>query len=140
MKYLSLALLLTGAVLFSACEKDKEKNPYYAQLVAHSWKVSTFMTNDTTDIASEFADYRIQFKEDGTATATKGSSTTFGTYTIEEEDPSAIGLTIGFAAASAPIDKLIGLWDTNETDFTDAELKMESDGPGGVQTLTLVTY
>ncbi len=140
MKYLSLLLILVGVILFSTCKKDKDENPYYAKLVAHSWKVSSFMNTDTTDIAAEFAEYRIQFKEDGTATATKGSSTTFGTYTIQEEDPSAIELTIGFAAASNPLDKMIGLWDTNENDFTDGQLKMEQDGPSGLQTLTLVTY
>lgn len=139
MKYLSIAFVLAGIILFSTCKKDKDENPYYAKLVAHSWKVSSFIETDTTDIASEFAEYRIQFKEDGTATATKGSSTTFGTYTIQEEDPAAIELTIGFAVASAPLDKMIGLWDTNENDFADNQLKMEQDGPNGLRTLTLVS-
>lgn len=141
MKRILIALTLIVTVLFTACTKDKDENPFYAKLVAHDWKVSSYVVADTVDITADFDGYKFAFNEDGSAKASKGSSNSVGTYTIQEDDPSAIEMTIGFLSASSPLDKMIGLWDTNENDFTDAQLIIEQEIPaGGVARVTLVTY
>lgn len=126
MRYLFLALV--GMVLLGSCKKAVEQTQLDALMkliTSGQWKVTTFK-QDATDITSQFAAYRFQFKENGTVDAIKEDRVEkTGTWAGNATD---LTIQSSFGAVEAPLNLLNGTWYITKTSLTFVESNQQANG------------
>jgi hypothetical protein len=126
MRYIFLAIV--GVVLLSSCKKVVEQvqlNALMKLITSGQWKVTTYK-KDVTDITSQFAAYRFQFKEEGTVDAIIDSRVDkTGTWSGNTTNMS---IQSSFGAVEAPLSLLNGTWYVTKTSLTFVESNQQVNG------------
>jgi hypothetical protein len=150
--YLGFAMLLTLSLLASACSSDDDgdsgSNSNTQQIIAientvesGNWRVTYFFDTDS-DETSDFNGYSFTFSANGTLTATNGTNTYTGSWSVTDSSSSSddssnddIDFNINF---SSPPDfaELTDDWDIIEYSETRIALIDISGGNGGTDYLT----
>ena len=133
-------------------DNDNNDNSNSAQevtLIAQSgtWKITYFWDTDE-DETSNFAGFVFDFKENGTITAVKGSTTVSGTWSVVDDSGNSSSDDDGNSTddddfniffnvpASSDFDDLIDDWDIISVTANKIELTDVSGGNGGTDFLT----
>lgn len=113
MKQIYTLILLS---FLCGCSKEQlVKNAVIDAMTSGQWKVVNFK-NDNSDISSEFAAYKFQFKENLTVDAINNTSVeTTGTWTA---DGNARTISSTFNNANATITLLNGTWQITDNSWT----------------------
>ena len=126
MRYIILAIV--GMVLLGSCKKAVEQTQLDALMkliTSGQWKVTSFK-KDATDITSQFADYKFQFKEEGTVDAIKnGRVDKTGTWAGNTTN---LSIQSSFGAVEAPLNLLNGTWYVTKTSLTFVESNQQVNG------------
>ena len=126
MRYIFLAIV--GMVLLGSCKKAIEQTQLDALMkliTSGQWKVTSFK-KDATDITSQFADYKFQFKEEGTVDAIKdGRVDKTGTWAGNTTN---LSIQSSFGAVEAPLNLLNGTWYVTKTSLTFEESYQQVNG------------
>jgi hypothetical protein len=113
MKQIYTLILLS---FLCGCSKEQlVKNAVIDAMTSGQWKVVNFK-NDNSDITSDFAAYKFQFKENLTVDAINNTSVeTTGTWTA---DGNARTISSTFNNANATITLLNGTWQITDNSWT----------------------
>jgi hypothetical protein len=115
MKVLYLPLLI--AILFS-CKKtvqEAQQNAIVQAMVSGQWKISSYIKG-STNITSDFTNYKFQFKENQTVDAIyNGTVEETGTW---NGDVATKTISSNFSNASYPLDLLNGTWLLTDYSYT----------------------
>jgi hypothetical protein len=113
MKQIYTLILLS---FLCGCSKEQlVKNAVIDAMTSGQWKVVNFK-NDNSDISSDFAAYKFQFKENLTVDAINNTSVeTTGTWTA---DGNARTISSTFNNANATITLLNGTWQITDNSWT----------------------
>jgi hypothetical protein len=115
MKVLYLPLLIT--ILFS-CKKtvqEAQQNAIVQAMVSGQWKISSYIKG-STNITSDFTNYKFQFKENQTVDAIyNGTVEETGTW---NGDVATKTISSNFSNASYPLDLLNGTWLLTDYSYT----------------------
>lgn len=151
--YFSLVMLLS-ITLFSACSTDDDSSSDNSQQIAQiqavvesgTWRITNF--NDSgQDETSDFTDYTFTFTAEGTLTASNGTTTLDGAWSItsdsssddhdDSDDDDDIEFNIFFSVpTSNNFEDLNDDWDIVSTSATKIELIDDSDSNSGTDRLT----
>lgn len=125
MKALYLSLLV--AILFS-CKKTTEEvqqNIIVQAMVSGQWKISSYIKG-STNITSDFTNYKFQFKENQTVDAIyNGIVEETGTW---NGDVATKTISSNFSNASYPLDMLNGTWLLTDYSYTSEIAKQTVNG------------
>tara|TARA_Y100000034_G_scaffold111271_2_gene144191 strand:+ start:37254 stop:37715 length:462 start_codon:yes stop_codon:yes gene_type:complete len=144
--YYGLVMLLS-AILFSACSSDDDSSSDNSQQIAQvegiveasTWRITNF--NDSgQDETSDFTGYSFTFASNGTLTASNGTTTLDGTWSITNDSSSSSSNDIEFniffpVPDTNDFEDLNDDWDIVSTSATKIELIDDSDG-GSTDRLT----
>jgi hypothetical protein len=151
--YFGFAMLLSISLMASACSSDDDgdssSNSNTQQIIAientvesGNWRVTYFFDTDS-DETSDFNGYAFTFSDNGTLTATNGTNTYTGSWSVTDSSSSSdddssdddIDFNISF---SSPPDfaELTDDWDIIEYSDTRIALIDISGGNGGTDYLT----
>ena len=113
MRHIYTLILLT---ILCGCSKEQiVKNAVIDAMTSGQWKVVNFK-NDNSDVTSDFAAYKFQFKENLTVDAINNASLeTTGTWTA---DGNARTISSTFNNANATITLLNGTWQITDNSWT----------------------
>lgn len=151
--YFGLVMLLS-VTLFSACTSDDDSSSDNSQQIAQiegiveagTWRITNF--NDSgQDETSDFTGYGFTFASNGTLTASNGTTTLDGTWSITNDSSSSsdddsnddddIEFNIFFPVPDTnDFEDLNDDWDIVSTSATKIELIDVSGGNGGTDRLT----
>ncbi len=151
--YFGLAMLLS-VTLFTACTSDDDSSSDNSQQIAQiegivetgTWRITNF--NDSgQDETSDFTGYSFTFATNGTLTASNGTTTLDGTWSITNDSSSSsdddsnddddIEFNIFFPVPDTnDFEDLNDDWDIVSTSATRIELIDVSGGNGGTDRLT----
>lgn len=151
--YFGLVMLLS-VTLFSACTSDDDSSSDNSQQIAQiegiveagTWRITNF--NDSgQDETSDFTGYSFTFASSGTLTASNGTTTLDGTWSITNDSSSSsdddsnddddIEFNIFFPVPDTnDFEDLNDDWDIVSTSATRIELIDVSGGNGGTDRLT----
>lgn len=110
--------IFTLLFLFFLCSCNKEemaKNAVINAMTSGQWKVVSFK-DGATDLTTDFAPYKFQFKENLTVDAINNASVEkTGTWTA---DANAKTITSTFENANAPLILLNGTWKITDNSWT----------------------
>jgi len=136
-----LSILVTCVFLIttaSMCDDNNESvlddSHIQATLKDGAWHVTYYF--DKQDETSDFSGYNFTFDDNGTAVATKNTTTVNGSWSTENSSNGTVKLIMDFGATS-PLDELNEDWRVLE--HTDVRIKLEhvSGGNGGTDSLIL---
>lgn len=136
-------LLLVGSLmlLMVSCKKDdvKQKENIEAEVSNGTWKISYF-SDSGTDETAKFTGYNFEFKSDGTLTASNGSNTYNGTWSVtdsnsNDDSPDDLDFNIYFNLTN-DFEDLNDDWDITSHSDSKLELIDVSGGNGGTDLLT----
>jgi hypothetical protein len=137
-KVLFAAALL---VVMVSCKKDdvKQKENIEAEVTAGTWKISYF-SDSGTDETGNFTGYNFEFKSDGTLTASNGTTTYNGTWSVtdsnsDDDSSDDLDFNINFNLTN-DFEDLNDDWDITSHSDTKLELIDVSGGNGGTDLLT----
>lgn len=147
-----LLIMLSFSLMSSTCSKDDdintndnsvEINQIKATVQSGSWRITSFIDSGT-DETSHFTGYSFTFKSNGTLTASNGSNTFNGTWSVtdssnsndDSNSNSDIDFNIYFATPANFNDDLTEDWDIELYNSTKIQLIHVSGGNGGTDTLT----
>ncbi|MAD96817.1 MAG: hypothetical protein CMB99_05745 [Flavobacteriaceae bacterium] len=139
--------MLLSAILFSACSSDDDSSSDNSQQIAQvegiveasTWRITNF--NDSgQDETSDFTGYSFTFASNGTLTASNGTTTLDGTWSITNDSSSSSSNDIEFniffpVPDTNDFEDLNDDWDIVSTSATKIELIDDSDG-GSTDRLT----
>ena len=145
---------LSLSVLFMSCSTDDDSNNSgnNAQLIAQisvnmssgSWRISSFIDSGQ-DETNDFNNYDFTFGAGGTLTATNGTDTLMGTWSITDDSSSDdssdddVDFNIFFPVPDTnPFEDLNDDWDVVSYTSTSIQLRDVSGGNGDIDTLTFV--
>jgi hypothetical protein len=141
---LTLSLILTGCSSDTAATIDNSVKIKQIMDVAKSgtWHITSFI-NSSNDETTNFSGYNFTFNSDGTLTATNGSNSINGIWSITEDDDSSddssndndIDFNISFATPPN-FEELSEDWDIVSSNNSKIDLLHVSGGNGGTDTLT----
>jgi hypothetical protein len=144
-----VATILTFSLILTSCSSDDaviDNSVKIEQImdVAESgtWRVTSFIDSGD-DETSNFSGYNFTFNNDGTLTATNGSNTYNGIWSVTEDNDSSddssngndIDFNISFAAPSN-FEELSEDWDIVSSNNSKIDLRHVSGGNGGTDTLS----
>jgi hypothetical protein len=135
-------LLFIGLMLFIAsCTKDdvKQKANIEEEVSKGTWKI-TYFSDSGADETSNFSGYNFEFKSDGTLTASNGSNSYDGIWSVtdgnsNDDSPDDLDFNIYFNLTNN-FEDLNDDWDIKSHTETKLELKDVSGGNGGTDLLT----
>ncbi|MFD0836036.1 hypothetical protein ACFQ0I_09690 [Mariniflexile aquimaris] len=147
-----LLIMLSFSLMSSTCSKDDdintndnsvEINQIKATVQSGSWRITSFIDSGT-DETSHFTGYSFTFNSNGTLTASNGSNTFNGTWSVtdssngndDSNSNSDIDFNIYFATPANFNDDLTEDWDIELYNSTKIQLIHVSGGNGGTDTLT----
>ncbi|HYK55774.1 MAG TPA: hypothetical protein VEV15_04795 [Flavisolibacter sp.] len=112
-------LVLCLAALLAGCTKEQiARNAVITAMTTGYWKVASFK-NGSTDLTTDFAPYKFQFKENLTVDAINNTTIErTGTWTA---DANAKTITSFFSNAGHPLILLNGTWQITRSDWTFVE-------------------
>ena len=125
MKLLKPLIMMGCLALFStSCKKafEKKVQDLVMDAITHGeWIVEQYF-EDSTNLSSQFFDYRFKFNEDRSLISTVNSISTEGTW-----DPNLTNYTItaDFPTGGDPLKKLNGLWTIRDSgwDYVKADMQ-----------------
>jgi hypothetical protein len=124
--------LLLLSSLFSCNKEEMAKNAVISAMTSGQWKVVNFK-DGATDVTTDFASYKFQFKEDLTVDAINNTMVEkTGTWTA---DANAKTITSTFDNANTPLILLNGTWKITDNSWTFVEATQTTNG--GLRTLRL---
>ena len=145
---LALALLVSFSLMSSACSSSDDDdgsnnnnaNPQEVINIAQSgnWTITYFFDTDS-DESSDFNGYTFTFADTGVLTATNGSSTIIGTWSVTNSSSSSSNSDLDFniSFVSPPnFEELSDDWDIISYTSTKIELIDINGGNGGTDYLT----
>lgn len=150
--YLGVAILLSFSFMSSTCSSDDDggssSSSNTQQIIAventvesGNWRITYFFDTDS-DETSDFNGYSFTFSDNGTLTATNGTNTYTGSWSVTDSSSSSdddssddIDFNISFASP-ADFQELTDDWDIIEYSATRIELIDISGGNGGTDYLT----
>jgi len=145
---LALALLVSFSLMSSTCSSSDDDdgsnnnnaNPQEVINIAQSgnWTITYFFDTDS-DESSDFNGYTFTFADTGVLTATNGSSTIIGTWSVTNSSSSSSNSDLDFniSFVSPPdFEELSDDWDIISYTSTKIELIDVSGGNGGTDYLT----
>lgn len=145
--------MLLSITLFSSCSNDDDENPDNSQQIAQvvvivesgTWRI-TNLNDSGQDETSDFAGYNFTFASDGTLSATNGTTTQEGTWSLtsdsssssdDDNDGNDIEFNIFFPVTDSNIfDDLNDDWDIVSTSATRIELIDVGDSSADTDRLT----
>lgn len=136
-----ILILLVSSSVFVACKKDKktikavEKN-----IVKGNWRVSKFIDSGT-DETNDFTGYNFTFTEGGSVTASNGSLSYTGTWSVtassSDDSNDDVDFNLMFSVSEEnDFEDLNDDWDILSQSETKIELTDVSGGNGGTDYLT----
>ena len=139
-------LILLALFFIVACDDDDNNNSNSKvtevknAAINGQWQVTYFFDTDETE---NFKDYVFEFGSDGTLTATKGSTSVFGAWSVTDDgnddnskgDYDDIDFNISFATPH-DFEELTEDWEIIAMTSTKIELRHVSGGGGGTDLLT----
>lgn len=148
--------MLLSITLFSACSTDDDSNSDNSLQIAQvqtviesgTWRI-TNLNDSGQDETSDFAGYNFTFESDGTLSATNGTTTQEGTWSLtsdssssssdDDNDDNDIEFNIFFPVTDSNIfDDLNDDWDIVSTSATRIELIDVGDSSADTDRLTFV--
>jgi hypothetical protein len=124
--------LLLLSSLFSCNKEEMAKNAVTNAMTSGQWKVVNFK-DGATDVTTDFASYKFQFKENLTVDAINNTMVEkTGTWTA---DANAKTITSTFDNANTPLILLNGTWKITDNSWTFVEATQTTNG--GLRTLRL---
>lgn len=140
--------VMMALFFITACDDDKNNNDARVKEVENTalngqWKITYFFDTDS-DETDDFTGYVFDFAANDVLTATKGSTTVTGTWSVTNDDHSDddnnddyddIDFNI-FFAAPADFEELTEDWEIISITDSKIELRHESGGNGGIDFLT----
>ncbi|HUR11938.1 MAG TPA: hypothetical protein VM012_11240 [Flavitalea sp.] len=123
--FLPIALLITSTV-FVSCSKNDDNSTAAdpsSQIVMGTWKVQYYF--DNADETSDFNNFTFTFNNDGTLTATNGTISAGGGWTVINDDgKKKFVLTI---VSTSVLQKLNDDWQIVSSSSTELKLKDDND-------------
>jgi len=117
--------LLLLSSLFSCNKEEMAKNAVTNAMTSGQWKVVNFK-DGATDVTTDFASYKFQFKENLTVDAINNTTVEkTGTWTA---DANAKTITSTFDNANAPLILLNGTWKITDNSWTFVEATQTTSG------------
>ena len=147
----TMAILLSFTLMSTSCSSDDDNNPtdntaeiqqITSQVESGEWVITYFYDTDS-DETNDFAGYTFTFDSTGTLTATNGTNTYTGTWSVSDDSSSDddssndddIDFNI-FFASPPDFEELSDDWDVTSHSSTKIELIDVSGGNGGTDYLT----
>lgn len=149
MKKLHLFLATAALLGMTACSDDDKSsnnnnttNEILNSVTASTWRITSFV-EEANDETSHFSGYSFKFGKNGTITATNGTNTYSGTWSVTDDDSSDdddssssdVDFNINFTSPNDFTD-LSDDWDVLENTDTKIRLIDVSGGNGGTDYLT----
>ncbi len=130
--------MLSAGFFMVSCKKVKTKS-VEKSMVEGTWRVSNF-TEDGDNETYYFSGYSFDFSSDGKVTATNGTSTIVGSWSLSKDNSnddssSDVDFNLSFPATNN-FDELNDDWDVVTQNDITLELKDVSGGNGGTDFLT----
>lgn len=134
MKYVALGLITT--LFLAACGDDDEDgqinpeneriaNEVNAVAIEGTWEIVRFLDDDENE-TSDYAGYTFTFAPDGSLSATDGSNTITGTWSVVADDDDEIDVDFNIAFTSPEtFAELTDDWDV--ISFTDTRIELGDD-------------
>lgn len=126
-----------------ACKEEPDDTRIYSNaeisqaLAIGAWRISQYIDSGT-DKTGTFSGYSFTFHVNGTLSATKGSSTAYGNWSVTDslgdDNPGGLDLNISFTAP-AIFEDLSDDWDIKYVSNLRVELEHVSGGNGGTDIL-----
>lgn len=145
--FYGLVTLLSFTLMSSMCSSDDMENPNNnaQQIMAientaesGTWTISSFIDSGQ-DETHHFTGYSFTFGNDGTLTATNGTDTVQGTWSVtdsNDDSNDSIDFNISFTVPTSSVfDDLIDDWDIVNYNNNTISLIDVSGGNGGTDTL-----
>jgi len=130
-----LCVITIFALFVNACKKDDNNSGPFTDPTAGTWKVSLF-TDSGKDETAEFAGYSFIFNSGGTATATKSTVATTGSWSINSSS-NKFNLNFGVKSnTNKPLGELTDDWVIISSNSTEIKLKDDNEGSGEVLTFS----
>lgn len=139
-----LSTALGLAVFTTGCDENDDPAPYNTQAIEDNmeggtWRISSFIDSGQ-DETNDFNGYNFTFGANGTLTATNGSTTYTGTWSITDsnsgdDNPDDFDFNIYFNLTN-DFEDLNDDWDIESYTTTTIELIDVSGGNGGTDLLT----
>lgn len=124
-----------------SCKKDdiKQKENIESQVSTGTWKISYFSDSGVNETVN-FNGYNFEFKSDGTLTASNGTNTYNGTWSVtdsnsSDDSPNDLDFNINFNLTN-DFEDLNDDWDIISHTDSKLELNDVSGGNGGTDLLT----
>mgnify|MGYP006162916129 CR=1 FL=1 len=133
---LFLLTALTGFMVLTACKKSKKQQKEIEKSIQEgNWKVTKYVDSGE-DETYHFNGYTFTFDGSGTITATNGSFSNSGTWSIQTDDSNDdLDFNIFFSNISNNFDELNDDWDILSNSKTTIEL-IDRDDDGNHDYLT----
>lgn len=133
-----IAFLAIALMFVVACKKDSPKK-VEKTMIDGSWKVELF-SEDGVDETSYFAGYIFTFNDNGTVTATNGSTSVNGTWSTsdsssDDDSSSDTHFNLSFPTTNN-FDELTDDWHVKSLGDSKIELEDISGGDGSIDLLT----
>ena len=136
-------ILSSMFLLLISCRKEdvKQKKDIEKEVSSGTWRISNFVDSGVDETVN-FSGYNFTFKDDGTLTASNGSSKFTGTWSVSDSNSHDDNLddlhfNINFNLTNN-FEDLNDDWDIVSHSSSKLELKDVSGGGGGTDLLTFV--
>jgi hypothetical protein len=127
----SQPILFLFLILFAGCQKDPieqiQTNIVIQAMTSGQWKVTSFIKG-STNVTTDFANYKFQFKADKTVDAIVVSSGAVEKTGSWDANADAKTITSNFTSASATLTLLNGTWTITNNSMTFVEAKQTVNG------------
>lgn len=136
-------ILSSMFLLLMSCKKEdvKQKKNIEKEVSSGTWRISNFVDSGVDETVN-FSGYNFTFKDDGTLTASNGSSTFTGTWSVsdsnsQDDNLDDLHFNINFNLTNN-FEDLNDDWDIVSHSSSKLELIDVSGGNGGTDLLTFV--
>lgn len=141
---LNILIAAVGLVFsVTSCKKDdiKQKENIEAEVTSGTWRISNFNDSGINETAN-FNSYNFTFEDNGTLTASNGTNTYTGSWSItdsnsNDDSPDDLDFNVNFNLTN-DFEDLNDDWDIISHTSSALQLKDVSGGNGGTDELTFV--
>lgn len=127
----SQPILFLFLIVFASCQKDPieqiQTNIVIQAMTSGQWKVTSFIKG-STNVTTDFANYKFQFKADKTVDAIVVSSGSVEKTGSWDANADAKTITSNFTSASATLTLLNGTWTITNNSMTFVEANQVVNG------------
>jgi len=135
-----IAMSIAGLLVLSACKKDDVKaiEAIESDMASGSWRITRYMDSGN-DETSNFSGYNFTFSSSGTLSATNGTTTFSGTWSVTDSnsnDDSVDDVDFNiYLSATGNFEDLNDDWDISSHSSSSLSLIDVSGGNGGTDEL-----